>query len=114
MHVAGRGQRELAHVIVEVDLDLLGPERVVEVEGDGHEPPAERREQVHPLADHPLEVVERDRAAGRRRRIVDRDAADVAMRALVLQRQELRVEARELTHVREPSPHGAARVAVDY
>ena len=31
--VAGRGQRELAHVVVEVDLGLLGPERVVEAEG---------------------------------------------------------------------------------
>ncbi len=96
--VAGRGQRDLADVVVEVDVRLLDPERVVEAERDLDEAPAERREQVQALAQHRAQAADGDDAAGRGRGVVHGQAADVAVGPVVLERQELGVEARELSH----------------
>ena len=60
----GDGQRGAAHVVVEVEVGILDPQRVVQVERHRHQAAPERRQQVHPLAQqvaHPVDV-ERDRA----------------------------------------------------
>jgi hypothetical protein len=88
-------------VEVEVEVGVLDPVRQVEVERHGREPPAERRQQVEPLADQPAEVRDGQLAAGRGARVVDREAGDVAVRPRGLHGQELRVDARQLPH---PSP----------
>ena len=43
---AGRGQRGAAHVVVEVEVGILDPQRVVQAERHRHEPAPERRQQV--------------------------------------------------------------------
>ena len=96
--VARSGQRDLADVVVEVDVRLLDPERVVEAERDLDQAPAERRQQVQALAQHRAQAADGDDAAGRGRGVVHGQAADVAVGPVVLERQELGVEARELSH----------------
>jgi hypothetical protein len=48
---AGRRDGALTDVEVEVEVGILDPERQVDVERHGREPPAERRQQVDPLPD---------------------------------------------------------------
>src|SRR3954454_8517666 len=50
------------------------------------------------LADQSADVPQGQLAPGRRRRVVDGEAADVAVRGRALDRQELRVERRQLPH----------------
>src|SRR4051812_503552 len=57
---------------------------------------------MEPFSDEAADVLVGQVAAGRRLRVVDSETADVAVRARRLDRQELRVEARELQHVRLP------------
>ena len=102
--VAGRRHGAVADVEVDVEVGILDPVRVVEAERYLHELARERRQQVEPLADEPADVLVREVAAGRRRRVVDGEAADVAVCPRRLDRQELGVEARELEHVRLPPP----------
>ena len=73
--VAGRRHRRLADVEVEVEVGVLDPVRVVEAERHLGELPAERRQHVDALADQPADVLAAQRAAGRGRRVVDRQAA---------------------------------------
>ncbi len=80
--VAGRRHGGLADVEVEVEVGVLDPVRVVEPERDGHEPPAQRRQQREALRDQAADVLDAERAARRGRRVVDREPADMAVRAL--------------------------------
>ncbi len=95
--VAGGRQRELPHVVVQVDLTVQ-PVRVVQPERDLHELPAERLEQMDPLGQRALEVIQRHDAPGGGGRVVDRDAPDVPVVAVVLDGEELGVEAGQLSH----------------
>ena len=98
--VAGRGQRQFAHVEIQVEVLVVHPVRVVEPQRDLDEPPAERREQRQPLLEQALHVAAVELPARRGRRVEDRDSADVPRLARRLERQELRVETGELSHLR--------------
>ena len=94
----GRGERHLADVELDVEALVVDPVGVIEPERDLREAPAERRQQMQALGDrraHPLGVEHAARCAPR---IVDREAAHMAVVASVLDCQELRVEARQLSH----------------
>jgi hypothetical protein len=96
--VAGRGHRGLADVEVEVELRVLDPVGVIESERHLGQPPAKHGQHREPLGDQPAEVCDLDLAPGRTRRVIDRQPADVAEGARVLEREELRVEAGQLAH----------------
>jgi hypothetical protein len=55
---AGR-QRQLAYVEVQVEVSVVDPVAIVEVEGNRHEAPAKRRHQREAFGDQQLEVFER-------------------------------------------------------
>ena len=62
-----------------------------------------RRGLVQALTQPPSQVAVRDRATGRRRRILDGKAADIRVGAAVPKREELGIEARELAHRPQPT-----------
>ena len=96
--VAGRGQRELADVEVEVEVRVVDPVGVVDPERHLGQAPAKRRQQVQPRGDQLGDRLERQLAAGRGGLVVDRQGADVGVVAAVLDRQELGVDAGQLLH----------------
>ena len=63
----GLGQRELAHVVLEVEVRIVDPVGVVEVERDAAQAPAERRQQRQALGHQRLHVLQLEpaRRAGR-------------------------------------------------
>ena len=69
--VAGRRDRGLADVEVEVEVRVVDPVRQVEPERDLHEPPAQRRQQVQPILEQLPDLVLAELAARRGRRVVD-------------------------------------------
>ena len=78
--VARLRQGDVADVELEVEVGVLDPVRMVEAERHLDEPLAEDPRHVQPLAVVVEDALERDRAARRRRRVVDVDAEDVARR----------------------------------
>ena len=56
---ARRGARDAPHVVDDVEVRILDPDRVVQVEGHAHEAPVERRQQVEPARDEVLDLLER-------------------------------------------------------
>jgi hypothetical protein len=94
----GRSQGNLAHVELEVEVGIVDPVAVVEVEGNRGEAPAEGRHQWEAFGDELLEARQGQLAAGRGRRIEDRQRPDVPVVARVLERQELLIERGELAH----------------
>jgi hypothetical protein len=95
--VAGRGQRGGPDVVVEVEVRVLDPQRVVQAEGHLGQPPPERRGQVEPLAVDLLDPVEVDGAVGLRR-VEDHQARDVHVRRRRLEVEERCVETGEALH----------------
>ena len=96
--VAGRRQRQLADVEVQVEVAVFDPVAVVEIEGHLDQPPAERRHERQALGDEALQVGQVERAAGNGRGVDDGDPAHVPVVAAVLEGQELLVGGGELTH----------------
>ena len=94
-----RGQRQLAHVVLQVEVRVVDPVGVVEPERNLGEAPAQRGQQRQPVDQQVLEVGALEPAAGRRGRVDHRHAGDVPVLAWGLQREELRVEGGELAHV---------------
>src|SRR5215218_125413 len=90
-------QGQLAHVVVEVELRIVGPVGVVEPERHLDEPPAQRRQERHAVADEAFHggAVQSIR---RGRGVEDSEAGHVTGLSLVLEGEELGVEARELSH----------------
>jgi hypothetical protein len=93
-----RGQRDLAHVKLEVEVRIVDPVAVVEVERHLGQPPPERRHEREALGDQVLEPRQRQPAVLGRGRVVDRERAHVTVVARVLEREELLVERGELAH----------------
>ena len=84
---ARRGQRGVAHVVLEVEVGVVGPQRAARVGGREHEPLAVARHHVQAAADRVEEVVvARDRPLG------DDERADVHVRHGSLLVQERRVD----------------------
>ena len=93
-----RGQRELTDVEVEVELGVVDPVRIIEPERHLGEPPAERGQKRQALLHQPLDVAAVELAARCRGLVQYRHARHVTGLACALQREELRVNARELPH----------------
>ena len=53
---AGCGEGRPAEMVVELELGVVGPHRVVQPEGDPERPLAHGRRQVDPLLDHPADL----------------------------------------------------------
>jgi hypothetical protein len=98
-----RRQRELAHVVLEIEVRVVDPVGVVEPERDRLQPPAERRQQGQALGDEGEDIAELERSGGTCGGIEDGQAADVTGLARILESEELRVEAGELAHGRQPT-----------
>src|SRR4051794_22210482 len=111
---ARRGQCELAHVEVEVEVRVVDPVRIVEPERDLDELPLERRQERQPLAQERLQVAARDRAARPRAGVDDPQSANVARLTVCLQREELRVEARELPHAVTAASTGTSSTGIPF
>ena len=83
----GRGQRGLAHVVLEVEARVVDPDRPAGLERREAQPLAVARHEVQAPADDVEEVAER-----RRRALEDRQRADVHVRRGALLREERRVD----------------------
>ena len=81
--VAGRGQRGVAHVVVEVEVGVVGPERAAGLEARPDEALAVARHEVQARLDVRLEEAELGRRA-----LEDHHAADVHVRAGALLDEE--------------------------
>ncbi len=96
--VARLRQRDVAHVILEVEVLVLDPVRLVEPERHGAQLLPEHRRAVQPALHEREDAFEREPAAGRGRRVVDRDEADVRIGVGALGGEEERIVLAELTH----------------
>ena len=96
-------QGDVADMELEVELRILDPVGVVEIERHGDQLLAETTRKVQPALDVAQNALERHLAAGRRRLVVDREGTDVRRRARCLEVKERRVHAAELLHVYSPA-----------
>ena len=103
VEVAGCRQGDASHVVLELDVGILDPERMVELERDLRQPPAERRQQVEPALDQREDLLE-GVATGHGGRVEHARAADVHVVVGRLHVEERRVEARESLHHCSVSP----------
>ena len=95
------GQGRPAQVVVEVEVGVLDPDRVVQAERHLDQAAPERWQQGQAVLDegsHPLEAV----ATGHRGRVEEHDRTDVHVVGRGLTRQERGVEAAQALH--RPSP----------
>jgi hypothetical protein len=102
---AGGGHPDAADVVVEVEVGILHPHRVVELERHLDEPPGERRDEVEAAADVLLDGVERV-APRHGRRVVDARHGHVHVAGRRLQIQERRVHAAQTLHPITPLIEG--------
>jgi hypothetical protein len=63
--VTGLGQRDVTHMELEVEVGILDPVGMIEVERDSHQPLAEHPGLVQPTLELGEDPFERDLAAGR-------------------------------------------------
>jgi hypothetical protein len=96
--VSGRREPDVPDVEVEIEVRVLDPVRVIEPERDLDEAAAVRRQQVHPLGDQALDVVQRGRGPGGAGGIEEGEPADVSVGRPRLHVEEARVEPGELLH----------------
>ena len=96
--VAGRRQREVAHVELEVEALVLDPPGVIEVERHPRELLPEAAREVQALLGVLQDALERDAAFGAGRWVVDAEARDVHRVARGLEVEEGGVEPGELLH----------------
>ena len=94
---AGARGSDATDVVVEVEVRILDPDRVVQAERHRHDAAPERRHQVQPRLDEVLDRLEVV-AALHRRRIEDRGHGDVHVHARRLEVQKGRVKARKSLH----------------
>ena len=90
-------ERGAAHVILEVEVGILDPERVVELERDREQPPSERWQQMEPALDqiaHLLERVPTRNGGG----IEHSGGGDVHVVRRRLEIEKRRVHSREALH----------------
>ena len=91
-------QRDVAHVVLEVELSVLDPVRMVEIERHAHQSSSEHVRQVQPLLDVLEDPLEGDLALRSRRLVVDQDARHVRRRVGRLAVHERGVESAQLLH----------------
>src|SRR5271165_600929 len=95
-HAAGLRQRLMADVVVEVDLVLDNPDRMIEPERRGLEPAAVGRQEIKPRRG--VGAKAREQVVARPLRLEDRQARDVHRRLGCLHVEEERVERGQAFH----------------
>ena len=95
--VAGRRTPDPPHVVVEVEIGILDPHRMVEPEWDRGKAPAERRHQVQAALDHVADPLERV-AIRDRGRVEHAHGEDVHVHVPGLEVQERCVESAQTFH----------------
>ena len=78
--IAGFGQGNMAQVILKIEIRVLDPIGIIEVKRDAHKPLTHGLGQLHPAAEELEDVLEADKAAGGRLRVIDQQTADVHRR----------------------------------
>jgi hypothetical protein len=96
--VAGLRQRDVAHVILDVEPLVLDPVRVVELERHAQQLLPKNRRQVQPALDVFQEPLEAYPPPGRGRRIVDVDEGDVRIGVPRLRIDETCILTAQLAH----------------
>jgi hypothetical protein len=109
-----RRDRELADVVLEVELGIVDPVGIVEPQRDRFQPPAERGQQRKPLGDHVVDVGELEPSVWPRAWVEHGETANVASLTGRLQRQELRVKSGQLPHTRLAGESIRARVRLAF
>jgi hypothetical protein len=100
--VSRRGQRNMADMVFEVEIGVLDPIGIVEVEGHAHHALAHGLGELQTAFEKGEDILEADETSGRSRGVVDQDRSDVHRRVARFQRDEARIHALELLH-RVPS-----------
>ena len=100
--VTRRRQRDVTNVKLEVEVGILDPVGVVEVERHPHQPLAKDARLVQPLVDVVEDPLERDPTAVRGRRVVDRQAGPRHVRPGRLGVEKRGIHSAQLLH--RPSP----------
>lgn len=77
---------------LEIEIRVIDPVAVVEVERHLHQAPSKRRHPGKTLCDQPLDIEDRQLSAGRGRPIEDRQTPHVSVMPRVFEGQELLVE----------------------
>jgi hypothetical protein len=99
-HRPGRAHGHAAHMGFEVEVGVLDPHRMPEVERDVHEPAAERLEEMHPILEHLQHPLEGETLA--RAGVEDHRADDVRELGRRLHVEEGRVHPAERLHAGTP------------
>ena len=99
---ARRGEADVAHVVVEVEVGVVDPVRVVEFERHLDQPAAHRLEPPDEGVESVVSGLERIEVAVRP--LVDGEPADVSVGIGRLHVEETRIEAGQLFHVRSLAP----------
>ena len=94
-----RRQRQLAHVVLQVEVRVVDPVRIVEPERDLLEPPAKRRKQRQPLGNQVVDVGQLKASVRPRRGIEHGHPAHMTGLARRFEGQELGVERCQLSHI---------------
>ncbi|MFO1426188.1 MAG: hypothetical protein U1F11_04275 [Steroidobacteraceae bacterium] len=96
--VAGLGQGDVAHVVLEIEAVVLDPVGRIQVERHAQQPVAEDRREVQPARDVLEQSLEAQPALRRFGRVVDQDQRDVGIGTRGVRIEEGRVIGAELTH----------------
>ncbi len=94
-----RRQRDLAHVVLEVEVGIVDPIRIVQAQRHRLEPPPERRQQRKPLGQHVVDVGQFEPPVRSSARIEHGERAHMPALPRRLQRQKLRIEPGQLPHL---------------
>jgi hypothetical protein len=94
---AGGRKRDFAHALLEIEVGILYPIRLIWPERRVSQPPVEGCDEVQASLDNLAQSLERQGIFGRHR-IDDADAPDMAEDGVRLHRQERSVKTRQLPH----------------
>ena len=95
-HRAGRACRDTVDVRLEVEVGILDPHGMAQIERDRHESATERFEQVHPVGQHLEQALVREALAGTR--VEDERSHDVGQLRWRLHVEERRVHPAQRFH----------------
>ena len=108
LHPAGSGTDDAAHVRVEIEVGVLDPDRVMQVQRRRQVPQPEDGKQVHALGEHAARLRPRP-PVGVRRRIEHADLQRVVVGAAAIEVQHQGIDAVESSHGLQASSRASMR-----
>ncbi len=100
--VARLRQCDVAHVKLQIEVRVLDPVRIVQVERHPHQPLADCAAKLHPAFEEIQDILEPDKAARRGRRVVDKDRTDMHRRIARFHRDKRRIHTLQLAQGLSP------------